>query len=299
MPDSRSDVLERNLLALERTEAQAARQVTSAYNTARRELLGAILEAWTGSDTLTPRESVNLLRQLGILQQIDSRLIALESELGVILRDIITAQDDVALAALRRELMLLPPTLRPDLTQFVALDTALIEQFVPLATETAQGIGASARLAIKQQLQTGLIQGESFDALARRVFSIQEPSAWRTGLASATRLTRKLVIDANNASAEAYMREAQQDVPELQKQVWASINSRTTQTCLRAHGQIQPIGQPFELTGQPRFARKMQHPAFHWNCRSKITSHHPYFERSGLTTANMRKQADAEIKRRA
>lgn len=49
-----------------------------------------------------------------------------------------------------------------------------------------------------------------------------------------------------------------------QKQAIATIDERTTDCCLKVHGQIQNIDDPFILTGTPRFADEMQDPAFHW-----------------------------------
>lgn len=54
----------------------------------------------------------------------------------------------------------------------------------------------------------------------------------------------------------------------FQKQAVAAIDMRTTDCCLRVHGQIQPFNKPFKLTGTPRFADEMDHPGFHWWCRT-------------------------------
>jgi hypothetical protein len=56
-------------------------------------------------------------------------------------------------------------------------------------------------------------------------------------------------------------------------QVVAAIDNRTTETCLGAHAQVQPLGMPFELHGDPWESAKnygfsnMQSPN-HW-CRTK------------------------------
>lgn len=52
------------------------------------------------------------------------------------------------------------------------------------------------------------------------------------------------------------------------RQVVAVVDERTTDCCLRAHGQWQAMGDDFVLTGQPRYADKMPHPPFHRWCRS-------------------------------
>lgn len=52
------------------------------------------------------------------------------------------------------------------------------------------------------------------------------------------------------------------------KQAVAALDERTTDCCLRVHGQVQPLDDPFHLTGQPRFAEYKDNPPFHWNCRT-------------------------------
>jgi len=53
-----------------------------------------------------------------------------------------------------------------------------------------------------------------------------------------------------------------------QKMVVAALDERTTDCCLRAHGQVQPLNSKFELTGTPRFADRIAWPPFHWYCRT-------------------------------
>lgn len=60
-----------------------------------------------------------------------------------------------------------------------------------------------------------------------------------------------------------------------QKQVVAARDERTTTCCTRAHGQVQPLDQPFVLTGTPRYADTMMAPPFHYHCRSVLVLHTP------------------------
>lgn len=53
-----------------------------------------------------------------------------------------------------------------------------------------------------------------------------------------------------------------------QKMVVAALDERTTDCCLRAHGQVQPLNGKFKLTGVPRFADRIDWPPFHWYCRT-------------------------------
>lgn len=52
------------------------------------------------------------------------------------------------------------------------------------------------------------------------------------------------------------------------KQAVAAIDERTTDCCLKVHGQVQPLDAPFHLTGTPRYADEVMDPPFHWYCRS-------------------------------
>ncbi len=51
-------------------------------------------------------------------------------------------------------------------------------------------------------------------------------------------------------------------------QAVAAIDERTTDCCLRVHGQVQRLDKPFHLTGTPRYADYLLSPPFHWYCRS-------------------------------
>lgn len=66
------------------------------------------------------------------------------------------------------------------------------------------------------------------------------------------------------------------------KQVVAALDARTTDCCLRAHGQVQPLNAPFHLTGTPRFADDIDWPPFHWWCRSSGVLYLPVYD-DGLT----------------
>lgn len=52
------------------------------------------------------------------------------------------------------------------------------------------------------------------------------------------------------------------------RQAVAVIDERTTDCCLRVHGQWQAFGDDFVLTGEPRYADHMGAPPFHKWCRT-------------------------------
>lgn len=300
---SRARTLDAHAVALESLEQRQAHQVALAYNQARQELLDRLISRWNaivGQREVTPEQAASLLRQSGLLQQIDGRLTQLEQELGLQLRGIVTASSETALTQIRQEIALLPAHLRPaNPGMFGQINTQMVERFVPVAFDQMRLATSAMRLQLTTELQTGLIQGQSFDSLARRLFAATTgdngASPWRRGQLSADLATRRLVITAENGSKQAAIGELQREIQEVRKQVVAVIGPNTTDCCLRAHGQIQPNDKPFTLTGTPRFADEMMYCPFHWNCRSSISMWHPVFERSGLTTANMRKSAEAQL----
>ena len=299
----RGAVLERNQLLLETAESRAARQAANAYNAARRELVEQLITRWTGSSTLTPTQQLDLVRRLGLLQNIDSRLLQLENEVGVILRDLLSANTELAVEQISRELALLPPSLRPNVSQFTMLDTATIEQFVPVVTQEIQGITRTTVLQLRRELQNGLIQGEGFPDLVRRLMAStptgEGPAVWRNGQLSAERMVRRTVIQSNNMAKQSALQKINATGQiRVRKQWVASIGPRTTNCCLRAHGQIQDVDKPFDLTGTPRFARQLMTPPGHWNCRSSATMWHESFEQGAMTTASMRSSAMAELNSR-
>lgn len=59
-----------------------------------------------------------------------------------------------------------------------------------------------------------------------------------------------------------------QSVSQYGLQAIAAIDDKTTDCCLKVHGQIIPVNGKFHLTGTPRFADDMAAPPFHWNCRT-------------------------------
>lgn len=98
----------------------------------------------------------------------------------------------------------------------------------------------------------------------------------------------------------AYMMIYNEQQPETkyQKQAIATIDERTTDCCLRAHGQIQPLDEPFHLTGTPRFADEVQDPPFHWYCRTSEALYNEAFEDVGITTEKMKDMAQIELEDR-
>jgi len=55
---------------------------------------------------------------------------------------------------------------------------------------------------------------------------------------------------------------------EFMRQLIAAIDEKTTDCCLRAHGQVVAMDEPFHLTGTPRYGNELMRPPFHDYCRS-------------------------------
>lgn len=302
MPE-RGVLLARHQTATERAEEREARRVAAAYRKARQEILDRLFSQWTGAETLTPAQAADLVRRLGLLQQIDARLQALEQELGVIVRGIVTASSEQAIEQIRQQLALLPAEMRPEhLLTFAQINTRMVERFVPVAFNDMQLGTRALSLQLQRELQTGLLQGEGFDVLVRRLMAATPTGTgqpvWRNGEVSAERAIRRTVITAENSAKNEAIAEVERQIPEVKKQAIAAIGPTTTDCCLRVHGQIVGVNEPFVLTGTPRFADRMMAPSFHWNCRTSVAMYHPLFEQGGLTTASMVKSAQAEIKKR-
>lgn len=96
------------------------------------------------------------------------------------------------------------------------------------------------------------------------------------------------IIDATNSKSS----------DTLMKMAMAVIDRRTTNCCLRVHGQIQPNNKPFILTGYPSFDSKMMQPPFHWNCRTSVITYVDRIIPLKEQQKNMRSLAISEQKSR-
>ena len=85
---------------------------------------------------------------------------------------------------------------------------------------------------------------------------------------------------------------------EFVRQAVASIDGRTTNCCLKVHGQVVEMEESFRLTGTPRFADKMRDPPFHNYCRTVWTLVHRRDVDDNLSV-RMRNAAAAELADRA
>jgi len=151
---------------------------------------------------------------------------------------------------------------------------------------------------LKSELRVGVLRGESFPQLVKRLLA-RDASVFSRGRVSAELGARRTVIYANNAARQAWYETYAEQVPGLGKQAVAAIDENTTDCCLRVHGQVQALGEPYRLTGTPRFADRVAFPPFHWNCRTSSVAYHADFEKGArITTAMMQKAARQELQAR-
>ena len=121
-------------------------------------------------------------------------------------------------------------------------------------------------------------------------------SLWQSsGNASQTEEARDVWTYASGLIAAYLATMNQQTTAEYKKQAIATIDERTTNCCLKVHGQIQPLDKPFRLTGTPRFGDYIQDPPFHWYCRTTEVLYNPEFEEFGITTEKMQDMAALEL----
>ena len=92
---------------------------------------------------------------------------------------------------------------------------------------------------------------------------------------------------------------AETSLPDLgfKRQAIAAIDGRTTDCCLRVHGQIVGMDEPYVLTGEPRYADRIMAPGFHWNCRTSEAVYQERYEDG--STEEMKQWARDERQRRA
>lgn len=142
-------------------------------------------------------------------------------------------------------------------------------------------------------------------AITALVLSNADPSeiigdTQRSGILSSGELTAAAATWATfliwNAFDET-IQNGNSDNQVFQKQAVAALDARTTDCCLRVHGQIQNIDDPFHLTGTPRYADYQDWPGFHWYCRTSGVLYQESFD-EGLT-ARMRDGSQFFIKERA
>lgn len=100
------------------------------------------------------------------------------------------------------------------------------------------------------------------------------------------------------AHQAAFTNAVQRAPTRFRRQAIATLSGHTTDCCLRVHGQVVELDQPFTLTGTPRFADTLMDPPFHHYCRT-VTALVLPGEVDDAVTAQMTRGAQAELRARA
>lgn len=291
--------------ALDRADRELVRGLERVYVVARGELEGLVrarkrqLAQVRGSERNEALVAGLLARDEALFTQVDARLAVLRGEVVGRVR---TAQErglTIGQATAQDELDATARGLDAGVYFNLAMiNFGTIEAGLEEALRALEAQDAALAQTLRSGLRLGLIQGESFDDLALRLWGM-DASVFSRGVTSALLGARRSVITAENGARDVVYRQYAEQIPGLQKQAVAAISDKTTDCCLRVHGQVQPLDQPYRLTGEPRFADEMMYPAFHWNCRTASVAYHPDFERgSRMTTSGMVDAAKEELKGR-
>ncbi len=310
MPNARQQQIDA-LRAAEATlasldDATAAR-LANLYDAARRELMSTLMDWYQkmGSPN-TPDELRIVAGQVARIKEIEARIKQLSTDVAEYLSDQIPASMDIGLSNAERDVELLSKTLRTNVKRealFAGIDPQLAS-VVESVVARIPGIVEPLAQQITFELQYSLTQGDSFDQIVQRLLGKdlgpQGASFFQRGATSMQLFSRRSVIDANNSSRQLVYERAAEKIGTLQKQAVAAIDDRTTECCLRVHGQIQDLDKPYKLTGTPRFQDEMMFPAFHWSCRTSSVAYHPAFDEAAegteASTAYMREQARKALK---
>lgn len=134
--------------------------------------------------------------------------------------------------------------------------------------------GADPAMIIGDENRQGVLQAAGF---------IQNAAYWVAQTSSA------VIQHAGQASGQAA------DMV-FKKQVVADFSGRTTETCLRANGQVQDLDDKFRLTATPRYADQLDWTPFHWWCRSSIVLYQEEFDFD--ITNDLQQKSQGELDRR-
>lgn len=232
------------------------------------------------------------------------------------------------LDALRQLVTIITGDIAPEAEQAAA--TLSRKQFQQVSRYTGQPVDFEATLGAtstqRQAISTGMVAnatswidglqsrlnseianlrnaGESTEAAADRLLATTiadgRASEWRLAGTTMAISTQRDLWQAANGIVGAVRQAGQRQTGQVwKKQAIAAIDERTTDCCLRVHGQIRGLDEPFVLTGTPRYADKQQHAPFHWHCRTAESLWIAEFETVGITTDEMRSAARAEIEAR-
>jgi hypothetical protein len=274
---------------IDRMDARLAREVVTAYEQARRELLGRLAEAYARlGDDPTPEAVRSLLSQESLVESIEERIAALTRDVGGVVREQVTQVVEGTYESARAEIRLIAQNI--GVVGYIPLGVnPLLELAVRPALAAVPGLSNQVRDNLILTLRVELAKGSRLREITAAMYG-KESSVFARGMTSAQLMTHRAVAEAENTARLAFNQHAAQSIPKLQKQAIARIDDRTSKTCLDVHGQIADLDKPFDLRGG--FGRASA-PPFHWGpCRTAVVAYHPDFERnSAFSTADLKQEA--------
>lgn len=110
-------------------------------------------------------------------------------------------------------------------------------------------------LALSGQGQNAILGDQTRVGVLNPATVIREAARWLS-TTSETAWSNQVAVASQHSSIE------------FKRQAVAAIPTRTTDTCLRVHGQVVGMDEEFTLTGTPRYARRLMRPPFHDYCRT-------------------------------
>lgn len=169
------------------------------------------------------------------------------------------------------------------LNQHAWIDT--LQQGIEINYTRMAVAGADLQTAVDRMLAVGIADGRA--------------SVYRmSGVAAQTQVSNSTWTASVLAASGLFRAVKQRTQTEYKKQAIAVIDQKTTDCCLRVHGQIQPLDKPFILEGTPRYSDKVDSPPFHWNCRTAMSLYTEKMEEKGVPTSEMVDAAQAELNAR-
>lgn len=239
------------------------------------------LEARAVKQGLTTWKRINALLLLALVSSPSGQELAIQAAIAELARD------------LRRVLAAEGQAIAPIVEAQFAAQARVAVPVVPIASQALalRGWESAAAGLLVTELSRLHASGADDRAIVARLITGRDGRQSTVG--SLATILQLQIESGVWSTANGHLVRLADAVPngQFQKQAIAAIDKRTTQCCLKVHGQIQNLDQPFVLTGTPRFADRIQNPPFHHRCRTAVSLYTPAMEAVGIPTATMRAQA--------